>query len=251
LSLQESCAALSAALSYDEAVQPRDRLIVALDLSDREEILTLADSLADVVGMFKVGLQAFVANGPSIVREVRKRGPVFLDLKLHDIPNTASRATTEAGSHDVALLTVHASGGVAMMQACRAATNASTRILGVTVLTSLAAADLAQIGFEGDPLRNAVRLSRLAAVAGLDGVVASPLEIEGIREACGDDLLIVVPGIRGRGEPAADQRRTMTAGEAVARGASYLVVGRPITAADDPRGAAMRVVDEIASAFRA
>ena len=231
-------------------MEPRDRLIVALDRSDRDEILALADSLSDAVGMFKVGLQAFVANGPAIVREVAARGPVFLDLKLHDIPNTASHAAAEAGTQGATLLTVHASGGVAMMQACRASTAASTRLLGVTILTSLGADDLAQIGFEGDPLRNAVRLARLAMVAGLDGVVASPLEIEAIRAACGEGPLIVVPGIRSSGEQAADQRRTMTAGDAVGRGASYIVVGRPIIAAQDPRVAAMRLVDEIAAATR-
>ena len=231
-------------------MEPRDRLIVALDRSDRDEILALADSLSDAVGMFKVGLQAFVANGPAIVREVAARGPVFLDLKLHDIPNTASHAAAEAGTQGATLLTVHASGGVAMMQACRAATAASTRLLGVTILTSLGEDDLAQIGFEGDPLRNAVRLARLAMVAGLDGVVASPLEIEAIRAACGEGPLIVVPGIRSSGEQAADQRRTMTAGDAVGRGASYIVVGRPIIAAQDPRAAATRLVDEIAAATR-
>jgi orotidine-5'-phosphate decarboxylase len=227
-------------------VQPRDRLIVALDRSDRDELLALADRLSGAVGMFKVGLQAFVANGPSLVREIAARGPVFLDLKLHDIPNTASHAAAEGAKLGAALLTVHASGGVAMMQACRAATAASTRLLGVTILTSLEWDDLAQIGLEGDPLRSAVRLARLALLAGLDGVVASPLEIEAIREACGDAPLIVVPGIRGRGEAAGDQRRTLTAGEAVARGASYIVVGRPITGAGDPRAAAMRLVDEVA-----
>jgi orotidine-5'-phosphate decarboxylase len=229
-------------------VQPRDRLIVALDRSERDEILALADSLSDAVGVFKVGLQAFVANGPSIVREVAARGRVFLDLKLHDIPNTASHAAAEAGALGVTLLTVHASGGVAMMQACRAATAASTQLLGVTILTSLGEDDLGQIGFDGDPLRNAVRLARLAMVAGLAGVVASPLEIEAIRDACGEAPLIVVPGIRSGGEPAADQRRTMTAGKAVALGASYIVVGRPITASTDPRAAAMRLVDEIGAA---
>jgi orotidine-5'-phosphate decarboxylase len=229
-------------------VQPRDRLIVALDRSERDEILALADSLSDAVGVFKVGLQAFVANGPSIVREVAARGQVFLDLKLHDIPNTASHAAAEAGALGVNLLTVHASGGVAMMQACRAATAASTQLLGVTILTSLGEDDLGQIGFDGDPLRNAVRLARLAMVAGLDGVVASPLEIEAIRDACGEAPLIVVPGIRSGGEPVADQRRTMTAAKAVALGATYIVVGRPITASADPRAAAMRLVDEIGAA---
>jgi len=244
VSLQESCAALS----YDDLVQPRERLIVALDRSERDEILSLADSLGEAVGMFKIGLQAFVTNGPSIVREVASRGQVFLDLKLHDIPNTASIAAAEGAALGVALLTIHASGGVAMMQACRASAAASTRLLGVTILTSLQTEDLAQIGLEGDPVRNAVRLAGLASIAGLDGVVASPLEIEAIRDAYGEDLLVVVPGIRGSGEPAGDQRRTMSAADAVSRGASYIVVGRPITAASDPRAAALRLVDEIGAA---
>jgi len=224
-------------------MQPRDRLVVALDVSAREEILRLVDDLHDAVGVFKIGLQAFVANGPSIVREVVARNArVFLDLKIHDIPNTARHAIAEAASLGATIATVHASGGEAMLRACA---HDSLLVLGVTVLTSLDDAELQRIGFSGSALDNAVRLARLAQSAGLRGVVSSPQEIAAIRDACGRDFVILTPGIRPRGADAGDQRRTMTPREAIDAGADYIVVGRPITSAADPRSAAQRIVEEM------
>jgi orotidine-5'-phosphate decarboxylase len=225
-------------------MQAHDRLVVAIDRSAREDILRLADDLRGAAGVLKIGLQAFIANGPGIVRELVGRGEkVFLDLKIHDIPNTAGHAIAEAASLGATMATVHAAGGEAMLRACA---HESLLVLGVTVLTSLGEADLLQIGFGGSPLANAVRLARLAQSSGLRGVVASPLEIESIREACGTDFVILTPGIRPEGSEAGDQRRTMTPAGAIRAGADYIVVGRPITEAPDPRAAAMRIVEEMA-----
>lgn len=226
----------------------RDRLIVALDYGSREAVLRAADSLRGAAGSFKVGLQAFSSAGPDLVSELVKRGDkVFLDLKLHDIPNTVEHATAAAARLGVSMLTVHASGGVRMMEAAAAAAQGSgTAVLGVTVLTSLEAAELRAIGFaDEDPHANVIRLARLAQQAGLAGVIASPLEIRDIRRECGAGFLIVTPGIRSSGDAAGDQKRTMSAAEAVRAGADYIVVGRPITAAGDPRAAALRIVEEI------
>jgi orotidine-5'-phosphate decarboxylase len=226
-------------------MQPRDRLIVALDRSSREEILALGEELHERAGVFKLGLQAFVSNGPGMVREfVAARRRVFLDLKLHDIPNTVAGAVTEAARLGAFMLTVHAGGGHSMMEAAaRAKAGSGLLILGVTVLTSLSEADLLEIGFGASPVDLAVRMARAAQDAGLDGVVASPLEIEAIREACGSGLLIVTPGVRAEGESTGDQARTMSAAKAVAAGADYIVVGRPITDAPDRVEAARRIVD--------
>src|SRR5258708_31154699 len=171
-------------------MQATDRLIVAIDRSSRDEILRLADALRGSVGLLKIGLQAFVSNGPSIVREVQDRGAkVFLDLKIHDIPNTAQNAVAEAAALGAEMVTVHASGGTAMLRACAVDT---TLVLGVTILTSLDDAELAPIGFAGSVRDNAVRLAKLAQASGLRGVVSSAYEIDAIREACGSDLRIVV-----------------------------------------------------------
>jgi orotidine-5'-phosphate decarboxylase len=222
-------------------MQATDRLIVAIDRSNRDDILHLADSLHGAAGVLKIGLQAFVASGPSIVREVIDRGAkVFLDLKIHDIPNTAKNAVAEAASLGAAMVTVHTAGGDSMLRACVSDT---TLVLGVTILTSLDDAELQRIGFRGTPLDNAVRLAKLAQESGLRGVVASPHEVAAIREACGDAMRLVVPGIRPEGSEAGDQRRTMTPAAAIAAGADYIVVGRPITDASDPRAAAMAIVD--------
>lgn len=224
-------------------MQPRDRLVIAVDLSERDEILRLVENLRGTVGVFKIGLQAFIANGPSIVREVVSSGErVFLDLKIHDIPNTAKHAVAEASALGASIATVHAAGGEAMLRACA---HDTLLVLGVTVLTSLDAAELERIGLQGSPVENAVRLARLVKDSGLRGVVASPLEIRSIREACGADFVILTPGIRPAGSDAGDQRRTMTPGEAVAAGADYIVVGRPITSAADARSAALRIVEEM------
>ena len=225
------------------AMQARDRLIVAADLSTRDEILALADELHDLAGVLKIGLQAFVANGPALVREVVDRDVrVFLDLKLHDIPTTVVRAVREAEKLDVTMLTVHASGGPAML---RAAQSDRMLTLAVTVLTSLDDAEMRAIGFVDGTLSSAVRLAQLASDAGLRGVVASPLEIRAIREACGDALAIVTPGVRPAGADPGDQRRTMTPREAIEAGADYIVVGRPITEKKNRREAAVRILDEL------
>lgn len=229
-------------------MQARDRLVIAVDLSARDEILRLVDELHGVAGVFKIGLQAFVANGPAIVREVVARGEkVFLDLKIHDIPNTAGHAVAEAAALGASMLTVHAAGGEAMLRAAVAAAP-DTLLLGVTILTSLGEADLPLIGFDGSLVENAVRLARLSKTAGLRGVVSSPREIQAIREALGDDFVILTPGIRPAGSESGDQRRTLTPAEAVAAGADYIVVGRPITAARDRRAAAVRIVEEMSTA---
>jgi orotidine-5'-phosphate decarboxylase len=228
-------------------MNPVDRIVVALDRSARGDILRLAEQLHGVAGILKIGLQAFVANGPELVRELIGAGhSVFVDLKFHDIPNTAGRATGEAAALGARITNVHAAGGRAMLEACAAAVQAhpDTILLGVTILTSLERSDLEEVGISGGAEENVVRLATLCRDAGLHGVVSSAREISAIREACGEEFVILTPGIR----PAAagdDQKRTMTAGEAIARGATYIVVGRPITDAADPRAAASRLLDEI------
>ena len=224
-------------------MQARDRLIVAADLSSRDEILALADEMSGVAGLLKIGLQAFVANGPSLVREVVGRGvKVFLDLKLHDIPNTVQNAVREVERLGVAMVTVHASGGVPML---RAAVSEKLLVLGVTVLTSLDDDAIREIGFAGDLISLVPRLARLAQQSGLRGVVASPLEIRAIRKACGDALTIVAPGVRPAGSDRGDQARTMTPRQAIAAGADYIVVGRPITEKKNRREAAVRIIEEL------
>jgi orotidine-5'-phosphate decarboxylase len=228
-------------------MQAVDRLVVALDLSSRDDILRLVDELHGAAGMFKVGLQAFVANGPELVRELIARGErVFLDLKIHDIPNTAEHAVSEAVALGASIITVHTWGGDSMLRACAGAQR-DALVLGVTVLTSLDEPDLLRIGLGGTPLSNAVHLAALAQESGLRGVVASPREIAAIRGACGRDFFILTPGIRPAGGDAGDQRRVATASDAIRAGADYIVVGRPITGAANRRDAAMAIVDEIAS----
>jgi len=226
-------------------MQSRDRLIVAVDRSSRGDILTLIEALRGTAGAFKIGLQAFIANGPSLVREIVASGEkVFLDLKIHDIPNTAGSAVADVAKLGVAMTTVHAAGGEAML---RASARDDVLVLGVTILTSLDDADLRRIGFHGSALENAVRLARLSKDCGLRGVVASPEEIEAIREACGPRLVIVTPGVRPEGTSSDDQRRTKTPAAAIAAGADYVVVGRPITDARQPRAAAERIIDQLSS----
>jgi orotidine-5'-phosphate decarboxylase len=221
-------------------MQSRDRLIVAVDRSRRDDILRLAEALDGAAGLLKIGLQAFIANGPDLVRELG--GRVFLDLKIHDIPNTAKHAVAEAAALGAAMVTVHASGGTSMLRAC--ATDA-TLVLGVTVLTSLDDDELRDIGFDAPVRDTSVLLAKLAKENGLRGVVTSPREIAAIRAACGNDLVIVTPGIRPEGSDAGDQRRTTTPAAAVAAGADYIVVGRPITEASNPRDAALAIVESL------
>lgn len=231
-------------------MQPKDRLIVALDRSSRDEILAIADELHDEVGMFKIGLQAFVANGPALVRELATRGErIFLDLKFHDIPNTASSAVAEAVALGAGMVNVHAAGGSDMMLACAAAVaGKQATLLAVTILTSLTADELTRIGMDGSPEANVLRLAALTKSCGLHGVVASPLEIRAIRQQEGAGFVILTPGIRAASDDSGDQKRTMTAGEAAAAGADYIVVGRPILASPTRRDAARRIVDELSQA---
>jgi orotidine-5'-phosphate decarboxylase len=227
-------------------MQARDRIIVAIDRSSRDDILRMVDALAGVVGVFKIGLQAFIANGPSIVAEIVKRGErVFLDLKIHDIPNTAKHAVAEAAALGAAMVTVHTSGGSEML---RSTSRDDILVLGVTVLTSLDDNALTEVGFKSTALDAATNLARLAKASGLGGVVASPHEIEAIRAACGSGLKIVTPGIRPEGSDAGDQRRTRTPAAAIAAGADFIVVGRPITDASDVRAAALRISDQLSAA---
>jgi orotidine-5'-phosphate decarboxylase len=255
-----------------------DQLLVALDVQDGTEAMALAENLRDVVGGFKIGSRLFTTEGPDIVRTLSGNGGrVFLDLKFHDIPNTVATAVSAATSLGVWMVNVHASGGTRMMQAARdAARETAARerrdpplVIAVTVLTSMNAARLDETGVHAPVLDQVLRLAELAQAAGLDGVVASPLETALIRKRCGPDFAIVTPGIRGgaaatgKGDAASlpsvksdganapsvkndDQERTLGPAEAIAAGASYLVVGRPIIAAANARKAA----EEIARALR-
>jgi orotidine-5'-phosphate decarboxylase len=227
-----------------------DQLLVALDVDTAAEARALADALRGAVGGFKIGSRLFTSHGPSIVEQLVARGDrVFLDLKFHDIPNTVAEAVAAATRLGVWMVNVHAAGGAAMMRAAidAARTEAAKRsappplVIAVTMLTSLTEANLAESGMSGSMNQAVERLARLAQSSGLDGVVASPQEITLIRRSCGTSFNVVTPGIRGAGDDRGDQSRTMSAAEALAAGATYLVVGRPIIAAPDPRKAAERI----------
>ena len=227
-----------------------NQILVALDVPTAARARELANELRGAVGGFKIGKQLFTSAGPAIVEELTSRGDrVFLDLKFHDIPNTVAGAVSSATRLGVWMLNVHVSGGTAMMRAAReAADQEATRlgraaplVIGVTVLTSMDSATLAEIGMDSNVENQVERLSALAMTAGLHGVVASPREIALVRARCGDEFVIVTPGIRGMADAKGDQQRTGTASEAIATGASFLVVGRPITEAVNPRQAAERL----------
>jgi len=229
-----------------------ERLCVALDGTDRGWIESMASTLARSAGWLKVGLEAFTAHGPGLVRQVVDSGPrVFLDLKLHDIPNTVRRAAANCASLGVQMFNVHASGGSAMLQAAvegarEGAEGLPPKVIAVTVLTSLDADGLAELGVDWHPRELVVHWARMAQDCGVDGVVASAREAAAIREACGPGFLIITPGIRPAWSATDDQRRIVTPAEAVERGADILVVGRPITRAADPAAAAARVLEELA-----
>ena len=217
-----------------------DRVIVALDHPRAEIALALADRLGPACTFYKVGLELYTAEGPAVVRALLRRGKhVFLDLKLHDIPNTVARAVDRAGELGVRFLTVHAAGGTAMLSAAAAAAPDGLRLLAVTVLTSLDASGLGAVFGRGvdDAGAEALRLARLARGAGAGGVVCAAAEAGRIRAVLDPDAAIVTPGIRAPGEPRHDQRRVRTASEAFEAGATHIVVGRPVTAAPDPAAA--------------
>jgi len=239
----------------------KNKLIVALDVDTTHHALELVDELRNSVGMFKVGMQLFTAAGPELVRQIVGQGNrVFLDLKYHDIPNTVAMAAVEATRLGVTLFNIHTSGGRDMMtRAAKAVAETAARenltapkVLGVTLLTSIDAQTLAEIGIGDGPPAVVARLAQLAKTSRIDGVVASAQEIETIRQSVTQkDFLIVTPGIRSSDDELNDQRRTMTAAAAIRAGADYLVVGRPITAAKDRAAAAQRFVGEIQTALQA
>jgi orotidine-5'-phosphate decarboxylase len=233
-----------------------DQILVALDVESREQALRLADLLRGAVGGFKIGSRLFTAEGPSMVRALTERGDrVFLDLKFHDIPNTVATAVAAATDLGVWMVNVHAGGGTAMMRAARDAARETAAkrsvtpplVIAVTVLTSMNQSVLSETGIVIELMDQVLRLAELTKEAGLDGVVASPRETAAIRRRCGADFAIVTPGIRGGAADAAkgDQERTMTPAEAVAAGASYLVIGRPIIAAAHPRQAAEAIAGSL------
>jgi orotidine-5'-phosphate decarboxylase len=231
----------------------RKKIIIALDVKNKEEAVAIVSGLKDA-RTFKVGLELFTAEGPALFKKLKVlRKGIFLDLKLHDIPNTVAGAVRSAVRHGVQMMTIHTSGGREMMTRAAEAARETAEVekvetpllLGVTVLTSLKSAELDEVGMKPDVAGQVLRLAGLAKSAGMDGVVCSPLEIEIIRKEHGRDLLIVTPGIRPAWAAAQDQKRIMTPAEAVQKGADYLVIGRPITGAASPQEAFARIVEEL------
>jgi orotidine-5'-phosphate decarboxylase len=228
------------------------KLFCALDVPTRADASRLAREIAGPGVGLKLGLEYFVAEGPEGVRAVAKDAPLFLDLKLHDIPNTVAGAIRSACAVEPTLITVMASGGRAMMRAAadaarKAGGRKRPRIVAVTVLTSLDKADLIETGIEGSIADHALRLARLARESGLDGVVCSPHEVALLRGALGSDFLLIVPGVRPAGSAIGDQKRVMTPGDTLRAGADALVVGRPITQASDPATATRSILTEMAA----
>jgi len=232
----------------------RNPIIVALDVPTAEQALALAGQLASLVGGFKVGSELFTSAGPDIVRRLRSTGAaVFLDLKFHDIPSTVAKAVAAATRLNVQMLTLHTSGGGDMMMAAEASAQETARqlgqeaplVLGVTVLTSLNSNELAAVGQTANVGHQVERLATLAVQAGLRGLVCSPLEIAALRQMLPAEMQLVTPGIRAAEEAVGDQRRTLSAPEAMAAGANWLVIGRPICAAANPRAAAEKILDSL------
>jgi orotidine-5'-phosphate decarboxylase len=232
-----------------------ERIIVALDVSTKEEALSLIRQLKDT-RIFKVGLQLFTAEGPSLVQAIHMLGKkVFLDLKLHDIPNTVAGAVRMGVRHNIHMMTLHASGGKEMMAGAVFAANEEAQntgkniplLLAVTVLTSLKDEHLKEIGVSLDTMGQVAKLAELAHQAGMKGIVCSPEEIKTIKDNFGKDLTVVAPGIRPRWAAALDQKRIMTPAQAVQKGADYLVIGRPITQAPSPHDAYLRILEELKS----
>jgi orotidine-5'-phosphate decarboxylase len=232
----------------------RNPIIAALDVPSAEQALKLAEQIAPAVGAFKIGSELFTAAGPDIVKRVRGTGAsVFLDLKFHDIPNTVAKAVTSAVQLDVQMLTIHTSGGFAMLKAAEEAAEeiawklgrTPPLVLGVTVLTSLDTPALREVGLDVNVEYQVRRLATLATKAGLRGLVCSPQEVVKLRQAVPPAMQLVTPGIRTGAEKADDQKRTLTPKEAIAAGANWLVIGRPIYAAENPRAAAEKILESI------
>jgi orotidine-5'-phosphate decarboxylase len=224
-------------------------LVVALDVASAAEAQRLVSSIGDNAAIYKIGKQLFTAEGPTLVRDLKSSGrKVFLDLKYHDIPNTVASAVRAAADLKVHMLTVHASGGSKMLRAAAeaaAASSAKPLVLAVTVLTSMADEDLAEVGIGGTAQEQVVRLAKLAERAGVAGLVASPSELKALRAGVGHEMKIVTPGVRPAGSDKGDQARVATPAEAIANGADYIVVGRPITGAADPAAAVKAILAEI------
>jgi len=232
------------------SVPAKEKIIVAVDCGDASSAMALVEPLAGEGCVFKIGLQLFTAAGPSLIKDILSSGSrVFLDLKFHDIPNTAKEAVRSAVALGVDMTTIHLSGGPAMItEAVLGAAGTKTLVLGVTVLTSMDDASLGVVGVPRSAAEQVLLLAEAGVRCGLGGVVSSPHEIVRLRETFGRGLVIVTPGVRPAGSAVGDQRRVMTPGEAVRCGADYLVIGRPITGAPSPRDAFLRIADEIASA---
>ena len=234
----------------------RSRLIIALDVSNRNEAFELVKALDGEVGAYKIGMQLYNSEGPDIVRDIQLLGgKVFVDLKFHDIPNTVAQTSRVMARRQAFMFTLHAGGGSKMLKAAEESlADEAAKIgvakplsLGVTVLTSISQDDFeAEMGINKPIVEHVVALAKIAKESGLSGVVCSPKEIRYIREACGEDFIIVTPGVRPTWASADDQKRVMTPGEAIREGASYLVVGRPITKAADPAEAARKIIREMA-----
>ena len=233
-------------------VKMKSKIFVALDVENKQKAIEIVNDLKGLGACFKIGKQLFTSTGPELVREIVGMGEdVFLDLKYHDIPNTVAKAGVAAAELGVKIFNVHASGGRKMMEAVREEMNKledPPLVLAVTILTSLGEEDIREVGFDRTIPEQIARLAKLAKDSGMDGVVASPLEIELIRETCGKDFKILTPGIRPAFAAVNDQKRIATPAEALRKGADYLVIGRPITAAEDRRAAFLKILEECRNA---
>jgi orotidine-5'-phosphate decarboxylase len=230
--------------------RPQDKIIIALDVPDTDSALRLIDSLSnrgEAPALCKIGLELFTAQGPAVVKAVQDRGcAVFLDLKFHDIPNTVAHAVRSAAGLGVAMTTLHACGGPVMLEAAaKAAEGSELLLLAVTVLTSMDDSQLSATGVAVKPEEQVLRLAGLASHSGIGGIVCSPLEISAVRQTYGDKLRLVTPGVRPLWAASGDQKRVMTPSEAISTGSDWLVIGRPVTASENPREAYDRVVAEI------
>jgi len=229
-------------------------IIVALDVSSTEKAISLVEQVAPAVGAFKIGSELFTAAGPEIVRRIRATGSaVFLDLKFHDIPNTVAKAVASAVRLDVQMLTIHIGGGPVMMKAAEESAQKTAEqlgrpaplVLGVTVLTSFDGNELSSVGVSSTVAHQVERLAALAMKSGLRGLVCSPLELTGLRQTLPESVQLVTPGIRGAEDEAGDQKRTLSAREAMDAGANWVVIGRPIHAASEPRLAAQKILESL------